>query len=202
MKKFLSLFLVLSLCISSVACSKNTSGHGKSDNLLELMERETTVETESTEPTETIHVAYAGPMEISSDDQILFIRETWNYAWGYNYALTIYTADGHSYYRDFSMEGPTDFSIEDAFSIPMTGGTTPYDASEMSDMVDLFNSIMNNNQEEYVMAYDMGMTSLYGVVYNDDGSHSFVALGSYGDWCYEPLDPNALELCNRLGLNW
>lgn len=172
MRKFISTLLALTILVAIVASCKAESKDTK-DNLPDY-----------------------------EDDQIVFILERVNYAWGYNYSICPITADGTAYPIDLSDSGRKDWKVEDAFNLDLEDGVQKYNDEKMEELLTLLNSIEDFELESSSRMCDYGMNTVYGVIYNEDGTYEIVKLGAYGDWYRIPTDEAAYELCNKLGLYW
>ncbi len=137
-------------------------------------------------------------IEINQD--IVFINQYSNYAWGYQCYGSFIDKNGNAYKFDFSDDKISDDEkLEKMAEIMKTENPASniFDGQSMKYMYSLLYKIDKNaGFDEESVACDAGQNTLYGVVYNEDSSAEFIQIYSNGDWEIKPLDPNAKKLCD------
>ncbi len=154
------------------------------------------------------------PAEIAAVNEIVFVNIYENYAWGWDcYGCYI---DNEGYMHSFDLSGNPDIESEDEYIgigdvLDLLENGYDYGGSEVTRVLseddvrkccyNLLNIQSFGYDKEYSQGCDMGETSLYGVIRDENGDRVIIPLVESGDWNRINTDEYALEVCKILGID-
>lgn len=153
------------------------------------------------------------PNSVEIKNDIIFVNTYENYAYGWVYNGCYIDKDG--YRHDFDFSGNSEIDKEDVDSMDKVldllengydfGGGKSVKALSKNKVQNCYGNLMEIQNfkfdEGYSHGCDMGESTLYGVVTNENGERVIIPIIQSGDWDCRNTDKNAVNVCNILGID-